>query len=139
MALGSPVTDKFPIGTAEIRLGALAEALKHLPTHSIGQLDDVPYLQLCENRPYDGLDAAEVGRLVLEIGGMGDRLERVLSAESKARLLGWLEQSPTGRSRLRAGLPKGWRAGDNWRLGAAWGFDGAIGGGRAYISLGYGF
>ena len=41
MALGSPVTDKFPIGTAEIRLAPLAEALKHLPSHSIGQLDDV--------------------------------------------------------------------------------------------------
>ena len=30
---------------------------------------------------YEGLDAAEVGRLVLEIGGMGDRLERLLSAD----------------------------------------------------------
>ena len=48
---------------------------------AIGRLDDVPYLQLCENRPYDGLDAAELGRLVLEIGGMGDRLERMLSAD----------------------------------------------------------
>ncbi|MEN1958669.1 hypothetical protein WCE34_13875 [Luteimonas sp. MJ204] len=48
---------------------------------AIGRLDDVPYLQLCENRPYDGLDAAELGRLVLEIGGMGDRLERLLSAD----------------------------------------------------------
>ncbi|MCW5567605.1 MAG: hypothetical protein KIS84_05190 [Dokdonella sp.] len=48
---------------------------------AIGELDGVPYLQLCENRPYDGLDAAEIGRLVLEIGGMGDRLERALSAE----------------------------------------------------------
>ncbi|NLA67233.1 MAG: hypothetical protein GX856_03110 [Gammaproteobacteria bacterium] len=48
---------------------------------AIGRLDDVPYLQLCENRPYDALDAAEVARLVLEIGGMGDRLERMLGAE----------------------------------------------------------
>ena len=48
---------------------------------AIGELDGVPYLQLCENRPYDGLNAAEIGRLVLEIGGMGDRLERALSAE----------------------------------------------------------
>lgn len=47
---------------------------------AIGDLDGVPYLQLCENRPYDGLDAAEVQRLVLEIGGLGDRMERVLSA-----------------------------------------------------------
>jgi len=48
---------------------------------AIGELDGVPYLQLCENRPYDGLDAAEIGSLVLEIRGMGDRLERALSAE----------------------------------------------------------
>jgi hypothetical protein len=48
---------------------------------AIGELDQVPYLQLCENRPYDSLDSAELGRLVLEIGGMGDRLERMLSAD----------------------------------------------------------
>ncbi|WP_149193909.1 hypothetical protein [Luteimonas suaedae] len=48
---------------------------------AVGDLDGVPYLQLCENRPYAALDAAELGRLVLEIGGMGDRLERALSAD----------------------------------------------------------
>src|SRR5690606_34334657 len=53
----------------------------HVGYLALGELDGVPYLQLCENRPYDGLDAAEVGRLVLEIGGMGDRLERALSAD----------------------------------------------------------
>jgi len=47
---------------------------------AVGDLDGVPYLQLCENRPYDGLDAAEVDRLVLEIGGQGDRMEHLLSA-----------------------------------------------------------
>ena len=47
---------------------------------AIGDLDGVPYLQLCENRPYSGLNAAEVDRLILEIGGMGDRMERALSA-----------------------------------------------------------
>jgi hypothetical protein len=36
---------------------------------AIGDIDGVPYLQLIENRPYEGLDAAEVDRLVLEIGG----------------------------------------------------------------------
>ena len=46
----------------------------------IGQLDDVPSLQLCENRPYDCLDAAEVDRLVLEIGGLGDEMEHRISA-----------------------------------------------------------
>lgn len=54
----------------ESRIGYLA----------IGELDSVPYLQLCENRPYDTLTASEVDRLVLEIGGMGDRLESMLTA-----------------------------------------------------------
>ena len=48
---------------------------------AIGELDGVPYLQLCENRPYDGLTPAEIERLVLEIGGLGDRMERALPAE----------------------------------------------------------
>jgi HAMP domain-containing protein len=53
----------------------------HVGYLALGELDGVPYLQLCENRPYDGLSAAEVDRLVLEIGGMGDNLERALSAD----------------------------------------------------------
>ena len=48
---------------------------------AIGDLDGVPYLQLCENRPYESLSPAEVDRLVLEIGGLGDSMERALSAE----------------------------------------------------------
>ncbi|MEO6518718.1 MAG: hypothetical protein ABIO17_06970 [Pseudoxanthomonas sp.] len=48
---------------------------------AIGDLDGVPYLQLCENRPYDGLTPSEVDRMVLEIGGLGDSMERALSAE----------------------------------------------------------
>ena len=52
----------------------------HVGYLAIGDLDGVPYLQLCENRPYNGLNAAEVDRLILEIGGMGDRMERALSA-----------------------------------------------------------
>ena len=47
---------------------------------ALGELDSVPYLQLCENRPYDSLTGAELDRLVLEIGGLGDQMERMLSA-----------------------------------------------------------
>ncbi|KFN44910.1 hypothetical protein [Arenimonas oryziterrae] len=47
---------------------------------AVGELDGVPYLQLCENRPYDTLTGSEIDRLILEIGGMGDNLERELSA-----------------------------------------------------------
>lgn len=55
-----------------------ASRMGHL---AIGELDGVPYLQLCENRPYDCLHAAEVDRLVLEIGGTGDEMERRMSAD----------------------------------------------------------
>lgn len=46
----------------------------------VSELDGVPYLHLCENRPYSGLTAAEIDRVVLEIGGLGDRMERTFSA-----------------------------------------------------------
>ena len=45
-----------------------------------GDLDGVPHLQLVENRPMGSLELADVQRLVLEIGGLGDRMERTLSA-----------------------------------------------------------
>lgn len=48
---------------------------------AIGDMDGQPYLQLCENRPFDGLDGAEVHRMVLDIGGTSDRMERVISGE----------------------------------------------------------
>ena len=48
---------------------------------AIGEMGGDPYLQLCENRPFEGLDGAEVHRLVLDIGGTSDRMERVLSGE----------------------------------------------------------
>lgn len=47
---------------------------------AISELDGVPFLHLCENRPYEGLSAAEVDRLVLEIGGTGDEMEHRMSA-----------------------------------------------------------
>ncbi|MFA5684437.1 MAG: hypothetical protein WCZ65_01580 [Lysobacteraceae bacterium] len=52
------------------RMGYLAQS----------ELDGVPYLHLCENCPYDVLDAGEIDRLVIEIGGLGDTLERAFSA-----------------------------------------------------------
>jgi len=39
MPLGSPVTNKFSIGTAELRIGPLTDANKLLDTHSIGLID----------------------------------------------------------------------------------------------------
>lgn len=41
----------------------------------------------------------------------------VLAPEARSRLAGWMEASRTGLSRLRAGLPPGWRAGDKTGTG----------------------
>ena len=70
-----------PITGIDARRALVFNWNSHVGYLAIGELDGVPYLQLCENRPYESLGAAEVGRLVLEIGGMGDRLERALSAD----------------------------------------------------------
>lgn len=42
----------------------------------------------------------------------------VLSAANRTRLASWLEQSTTGKKRLRAGFPADWRAGDKTGTGA---------------------
>ena len=42
----------------------------------------------------------------------------LLIPASRRRLAGWMERSTTGRRRLRAGLPPGWRAGDKTGTGA---------------------
>ncbi len=47
---------------------------------AISSLDGVPYLQLCENRPYEGLTFAEIDRVILELGGCSDTMEHDLSA-----------------------------------------------------------
>lgn len=44
-------------------------------------------------------------------------LEPVLSPTSRARLTRWLIANTTGDTRLRAGLPKGWRVGDKTGTG----------------------
>jgi beta-lactamase class A len=40
-----------------------------------------------------------------------------LKPASRARLIAWMEATRTGKQRLRAGLPKGWRAGDKTGTG----------------------
>lgn len=46
---------------------------------AVSDIDGVPYLHLCENRPYDGLSSAEVDRVICEVAGLSDRLERAFS------------------------------------------------------------
>ena len=41
MAIGSPQSEKFSIGTSEVRIAPMNLALKQMPIHSLGALDDV--------------------------------------------------------------------------------------------------
>jgi hypothetical protein len=50
---------------------------------AIGELANKDWLHLCENRPYDGLDVAELGRIVNEIAELGDVLEQKLSGKDQ--------------------------------------------------------
>lgn len=65
---------------------------------------------LNENAPGDPRDTtapAAMARLARTLL-LGD----ALAPASRQRLAGWAEASTTGLQRIRAGLPKGWRAGD---------------------------
>ncbi|MEP6899290.1 MAG: hypothetical protein ABI870_12235 [Rhodanobacter sp.] len=51
---------------------------------AVADLDGAPYLHLCENRPYEILDDAELQRLVGELGLLGDQLEQVIASDGDA-------------------------------------------------------
>lgn len=51
---------------------------------SVSDLDGSPYLHLCENRPYELLTTREIDRLIEELGPLGDRLEKAISAGGDA-------------------------------------------------------
>ena len=77
---------------------------------------DRPEPELNSNLPGDPRDtttpAAMVGLLHALL--LGD----ALGPASRARLIGWMEGATTGRDRLRAGFPAGWRVGDKTGTGA---------------------
>lgn len=56
---------------------------------------------------------AAMAALVQRIA-LGDALKPA----TRERLVGWMEKTETGRARLRAGFPQGWRAGD--KTGSFW-------------------
>lgn len=51
---------------------------------AVSDLDGSPYLHLCENRPYELLNDAELASLIYEIGLLGDRLEQAISSGGDA-------------------------------------------------------
>ena len=46
---------------------------------AVNDLDGVPYLHLCENRPFRGLSARELDAIIKEVGSLADRLEHLMS------------------------------------------------------------
>lgn len=51
---------------------------------AVSDLDGSPYLQLCENRPYENLVVEEIDLLIAEMGPLGDRMEQAISAGGDA-------------------------------------------------------
>lgn len=45
---------------------------------ALSAMGEKTYLSLCENRPYASLTIIELERIILRIGGMGDRIEKQL-------------------------------------------------------------
>ena len=93
------------------QIGGPAEFTRRLRTRgdALTRLDRWE-IELNENRPGDPRDTTTPS-------AMTALLERyfatdALAPASKTILEGWMIASPTGRARLRAGLPADWRAGD---------------------------
>lgn len=45
---------------------------------ALHDIDGVPYLHLCENRPFDSLSDQDLDHIVREIGSLADSLERAM-------------------------------------------------------------
>jgi beta-lactamase class A len=71
--------------------------------------------ELNEARPGDPRDTTTPAAMAADIRALA--LGEVLSAGSRARLVGWLRGNRTGDARLRAGLPAGWTAGERTGTG----------------------
>ena len=67
--LGKMTAEKCLRFNWEQRVGFLA----------LSDLDGVPYLQICENRPFGGLSARELDATLMEIGTLADSLEHLMS------------------------------------------------------------
>ncbi|MBS7811322.1 class A beta-lactamase [Roseococcus pinisoli] len=70
------------------------------------------------NHPSGELDTTTPRRMAETLGAI--LLGPVLAAPSRERLEGWMAASPTGRARLRAGMPEGWRVADKTGTGGSW-------------------
>lgn len=66
--------------------------------------------ELNEARPGDPRDTTTPAAMLANLQAL--LLGTALSAASREQLAGWLRANTTGATRLRAGLPPGWRVGD---------------------------
>lgn len=133
----SPVTEKH-VGSG-MTLAELCEATMVTSDNTAGNLllgalggpagltayvrtlgDDVTRLDrwetaLNEARPGDPRDTTSPAAMLADLHAL--TLGTALSAPAKERLLGWLRGNKTGDKRLRAGLPRGWQAGEKTGAG----------------------
>ncbi len=72
--------------------------------------------ELNEARPGDPRDTTTPAAMTANLRAL--LLGDALSAASRAQLTAWLVANKTGDTRLRAGLPAGWRVGDKTGAGA---------------------
>lgn len=70
------------------------------------------------NRPLGEMDTSTARQMAMTLRLI--LLSEVLSPDSRGRLEGWMAASPTGRARIRAGLPEGWHAADKTGTGGSW-------------------
>lgn len=134
----SPVTEKRVGGTATV--GELAEATMIYSDNAAANLllpaiggpagmtaflrrigDPVTRLDrnepmMSEAKPGDPRDTTSPDAILATWERL--LLGNVLTPASRARLTGWLVANTTGDTRLRAGLPKGWKVGDKTGTGA---------------------
>ncbi len=74
---------------------------------STSRLDDIePKLNMLDGERNTTTPAAMLADIRMMVLG------QVLSADARARLLGWMHENTTGGAALKAGLPAGWRVGD---------------------------
>jgi beta-lactamase class A len=134
----SPVTEKRVGGTAKV--GELAEATMIYSDNAAANLllpaiggpagmtaflrrigDPVTRLDrnepmMSEAKPGDPRDTTSPDAILATWERI--LLGNVLTPASRARLTGWLVANTTGDTRLRAGLPKGWKVGDKTGTGS---------------------
>lgn len=134
----SPVTQQYADGVG-MTIGELCDAAMTLSDNTAGNLllssiggppgltefarslgDNVSRLDrrepdLNEAAPGDPRDTTSPGAMLGNLDAL--LVRQALSARGREHLIGWLAGNKTGDTRLRAGLPKEWRAGDKTGAG----------------------